>query len=95
MSSPRRRGPSFFNGRFSALFLFLAFLSSAGAQPLSALNRDLIAAAERGDAAAVKSLLARGAEVNAQDEKLDSAFLIAGARGRTKCSGSSFLRAPI
>ena len=54
------------------------------AQGLSPLDRDLIAAAERGDAATVRQLIGRGANVNAQDEKRDSAFLIAGARGRTE-----------
>jgi hypothetical protein len=48
------------------------------------LDRELIAAAERGDAATVQKLIARGANVNAKDEKHDSAFLIASARGRTE-----------
>lgn len=50
----------------------------------SPLDRELIAAAERGDAATVKQLIARGANVNAKDEKQDSAFLVASARGRTE-----------
>jgi ankyrin repeat protein len=67
------------------LLLALALmLPPAIAQPVSAMDRDLIAAAERGDVAAVRQLLAKGANVNAQDEKRDSAFLIAGARGRTE-----------
>ncbi len=69
-------------GRLGALFCFLAGV--AAAQGISTLDRQLIDAAERGDVPAVKSLLARGASVNAQDEKRDSAFLIAGARGRTE-----------
>jgi len=48
------------------------------------LDRELIAAAERGDAATVQKLIARGANVNAKDEKQDSAFLVASARGRTE-----------
>ena len=51
---------------------------------ISSLDRQLIDAAERGDVTAVKQLLSRGASVNAQDEKRDSAVLIAGARGRTE-----------
>lgn len=48
------------------------------------LDRELIAAAERGDLPSAKRLIARGANVNAKDEKQDSAFLIASARGRTE-----------
>jgi ankyrin repeat protein len=48
------------------------------------LDRQLIAAAERGDVAAVKQLIAKGANVNAKDGKQDSAFLIASARGQTE-----------
>jgi len=47
------------------------------------LDRELIAAAERGDLPSVQRLIARGANVNALDEKHDSAFLIAAARGQT------------
>jgi hypothetical protein len=47
------------------------------------LDRELIAAAERGDLPGVQKLIARGANVNARDDKQDSAFLIAAARGRT------------
>jgi ankyrin repeat protein len=48
------------------------------------LDRELIVAAERGDARAVEQLIKRGANVNAKDDKQDSAFLIAAARGRTE-----------
>jgi len=61
--------------------LLLPLLAQA---QVSVLDRELIEAAERGDAAAVKQLIARGGNVNAQDAKRDSAFLIAGARGRTE-----------
>jgi uncharacterized protein len=67
----------------SLLFVLLCPLPAAS-QAITPLDRELIAAAERGDAAAVKRLVDRGANVNAQDEKRDSAFLIAGARGRTE-----------
>jgi ankyrin repeat protein len=48
------------------------------------LDRELIAAAARGDLTSVQKLIARGANVNAKDDKQDSAFLIASARGRTE-----------
>jgi uncharacterized protein len=47
------------------------------------LDRELIAAAERGDLPSVQALIARGANVNAKDQKQDSAFLIASANGHT------------
>jgi hypothetical protein len=47
-------------------------------------NRRLVLAAERGDAAEVRRLIAAGADVNWQDEKQDSAFLVAGARGHAE-----------
>lgn len=47
-------------------------------------NRRLVLAAERGDAAEVRRLIAAGADVNWQDEKHDSAYLVAGARGHTE-----------
>ena len=53
------------------------------AQAQTPLDRELIAAAERGDLSSVQKLIARGANVNAKDEKQDSAFLIASARGQT------------
>ena len=48
------------------------------------MNRQLVLAAERGDAAEVRRLIAAGADVNWQDEKQDSAFLVAGARGHAE-----------
>jgi hypothetical protein len=68
--------------RFAALVL-LAFAFAAMAQAPD-LNRQLVLAAERGDAAAVRRLIAAGADVNWQDEKQDSAFLVAGARGHSE-----------
>ena len=65
------------------LFIALACIAGAAAQPPE-LNRQLVLAADRGDAAEVRRLIAAGADVNWQDEKLDSAFLIAGARGHAE-----------
>lgn len=69
--------------RIAALLAALAFATPALAQPMD-LNRQLVLAAERGDATEVRRLIAAGADVNWQDEKQDSAFLVAGARGRTE-----------
>lgn len=69
--------------RILALIASLAVASLALAQPAT-LNRQLVLAAERGDAPEVRRLIAAGADVNWQDEKQDSAFLVAGARGRTE-----------
>ena len=63
--------------------LLLALAMPAQAQ-LRDLDRALIAAAERGDAATVQRLIGEGGNVNAQDENRNSAYLIAGARGRTE-----------
>jgi ankyrin repeat protein len=62
---------------------FLLFLLPLMAHAQIPLDRELIAAAERGDLPSVQKLIARGANVNAKDEKQDSAFLIASARGQT------------
>jgi uncharacterized protein len=62
------------------LFLFSLSMTATAQTPL---DRELIAAAERGDPASVKALIARGANVNAKDGKQDSAFLIASANGHT------------
>jgi ankyrin repeat protein len=65
------------------VLLFSLSLLAMAANAQSPLDRELIAAAERGDLPGVQKLIARGANVNAKDEKQDSAFLIASARGRT------------
>jgi ankyrin repeat protein len=65
------------------LALLFFFLSMTAMAQSTDLNRQLVLAAERGDAAEVRRLIAAGADVNWQDEKQDSAFLVAGARGRT------------
>ncbi len=61
----------------------LGFALDASAQ-LRELDRALISAAESGDAGDVRRLIAAGGNVNAQDENRNSAYLIAGARGRTE-----------
>lgn len=45
------------------------------------LNRDLIAASWRNDVAAAADLIARGADVNAKDDTVQSAYLIATSEG--------------
>ena len=67
--------------------LFLAALlalSQAALAELREVDRALIAAAESGDAAEVRRLIAAGGNVNAQDANRNSAYLVAGARGRTE-----------
>jgi len=49
---------------------------------LTANERALIDATQRNDVEAARRLIAAGTSVNAQDEKRDSAFLLAGAEGR-------------
>lgn len=66
------------------VLLLAALPWMAAAQETRSIDRELIAAAERGDAKAVAALIRRGADVNAKDEKQDSAFLVASARGRTE-----------
>jgi ankyrin repeat protein len=61
----------------------LLFLLPMIAHAQTPLDRELIAAAERGDASSVQRLIKAGANVNAKNDKQDSAFLIASARGRT------------
>ena len=56
--------------------------ASPPAQSPSANDRALIDATRRNDVEAVRRLIAAGANVNAQDENRDSAFLLAGAEGR-------------
>lgn len=45
-------------------------------------DRALVEATARNDIEAARRLIAAGANVNAQDENRDSAFLLAGAEGR-------------
>ena len=63
-----------------ACLLAAALVANAAAQSTDR-NRQLVLAAERGDVPELRRLIAAGADVNWQDEKQDSAFLVAGARG--------------
>ena len=62
----------------------LAVLFPLVANAQTPLDRELIAAAERGDLPGVQKLIAQGGNVNAKDQKQDSAFLIASANGHTE-----------
>jgi ankyrin repeat protein len=62
--------------------LALPLLAVLPALALTERDRALIDAARRNDVEAARRLIADGADVNAQDENLDSAFLLAGAEGR-------------
>lgn len=70
--------------RLLLLLVCLFFLPTPAVPQAIDMNRQLVLAAERGDVAEVRRLIAAGADVNWQDEKQDSAFLVAGARGRTE-----------
>ena len=52
------------------------------ARTLTEDERALIEATQRNDIGSARRLIAAGTSVNAQDEKRDSAFLLAGAEGR-------------
>lgn len=73
-----------------AVFLALVVLLWSGAVPaqspsgqsLSADDRALIDATRRNDVETARRLIGAGANVNAQDESRDSAFLLASAKGR-------------
>lgn len=56
--------------------------AQSASAPLTADERALIDATQRNDVEAARRLIAAGTSVNAQDEKRDSAFLLAGAEGR-------------
>lgn len=62
--------------------LAMGWPSAALAQPVS--HVELVDAAERGDVARVRQLIAAGGDVNWQNARKDSAFLVAGARGHTE-----------
>ena len=63
----------------------IAFLLIAWLVPLLAtagdINQDFFEAVLRGDTAAVQALLAKGADVNAKDEKGGTALMVAGQNG--------------
>jgi ankyrin repeat protein len=68
--------------RLVLALLLLLWTGAVTAQTLTRDERALIEATERNDIATARRLIAAGTSVNAQDEKRDSAFLLAGARGR-------------
>src|SRR5574341_340882 len=79
VTGPEPAGDSFMKAReFVLLFLVSLFPIGAFAQNV---NDDLIAAAKRGDAAAVKSLLAKGADVNAKTRYSQTPLMFAAQQG--------------
>lgn len=68
--------------RLVLALLLLLWSGAVTARTLTEDERALIAATERNDVETARRLIAAGTSVNAQDEKRDSAFLLAGARGR-------------
>ncbi|MBI2771669.1 MAG: ankyrin repeat domain-containing protein [Burkholderiales bacterium] len=65
--------------RRAALSMLALLPAGAVAQPVA-----LVEATRRNDLAQVRTLIARGADVNARDALQDSAFLLAGASGFTE-----------
>ena len=70
--------------RATALALLLLVYGAVAAQPPARGHDELVNAAERGDAARVRELIRAGGDVNWQNARKDSAFLVAGARGHTE-----------
>jgi ankyrin repeat protein len=68
--------------RLVLALLLLLWSGAVTARTLTEDERALIEATERNDVETARRLIAAGTSVNAQDEKRDSAFLLAGARGR-------------
>ena len=68
--------------RLVLALLLLLWTGAVTAQTLTQDERALIEATERNDIETARRLIAAGTSVNAQDEKRDSAFLLAGAAGR-------------
>lgn len=68
--------------RLVLALLLLLWTGAVTAQTLTQDERALIEATERNDIETARRLIAAGTSVNAQDEKRDSAFLLAGAQGR-------------
>ncbi|HSI02431.1 MAG TPA: ankyrin repeat domain-containing protein [Reyranella sp.] len=62
--------------------MLLSLIVAAPAVAVTEQDRALIDATARNDIEAARRLIANGANVNAQDENRDSAFLLAGADGR-------------
>jgi ankyrin repeat protein len=70
--------------RSATLALLLLLSSAVNAQSAARGHDELVNAAERGDAVRVKELILAGGDVNWQNARKDSAFLVAGARGHTE-----------
>lgn len=68
--------------RLVLALLLLLWTGAVTAQTLTQDERALIEATGRNDIETARLLIAAGTSVNAQDEKRDSAFLLAGAQGR-------------
>lgn len=68
--------------RLVLALLLLLWSGAVTARTLTEDERALIAATERNDIGTARRLIAAGTSVDAQDEKRDSAFLLAGAEGR-------------
>ena len=69
----------------NALATLLSLWAACAVAPCAAADHSrLVEAAERGDVETVRRLIAAGGDVNWQDAKQDSAFLVAGARGHAE-----------
>jgi ankyrin repeat protein len=68
----------------SAAFLLFASLMTSFAQQANEPEREMIAAAERGELVVVKKLLAGGARIDARDQRGRSALLAATHRNRVE-----------
>jgi ankyrin repeat protein len=68
----------------SAAFLLFASLMTSFAQQANESEREVIAAAERGELVVVKKLLAGGARIDARDQRGRSALLAATHRNRVE-----------
>jgi ankyrin repeat protein len=62
--------------------LLMALVALWATVAIARVNEDLIEASKRGDLPEVKRLLAKGAEVNAKDEKGRTALMRASKRGQ-------------
>jgi len=71
--------PAICKSRMMVLLMALVTLWATAA--IAGVNEDLWQAAERGDLPEVKSLIAKGAEVNAKDNKGGTALMVASLNG--------------
>ncbi|MGD9274022.1 MAG: ankyrin repeat domain-containing protein, partial [Desulfobacterales bacterium] len=69
---------------FMSLFCLILLLPTRGYT--QELNFEMIKAAQAGDAVAVKSLLVKGADVNARDELTNTALNCAIQNNKTDCA---------